>query len=293
MLNKDDLKDVSELIESFRPKSTFFENEILVPGMIGRLEYVIQIYEEFKKISVDKEVAAHIDGALRAVVDPKLITLGVPAPKVGEQYLGSITKICDNEYINPIRNLLSKFPPDQVKGNIDLTTNFLNNACTLFQSIIGTKEKMFQYNLRAFLSITHTATGEAVSSPPTELTLILMPFQTRLDELINVARTSIQSIEAWGKQISEQKTKHVEIISHLSEVKAAAQQAKAAKINVWFQIAVIFFAISLVWFSQRANIYLEKRDLEDSVQTLRTEIDGYKKQQQTLLNQFNSAKRKK
>lgn len=265
MLKKEDLTQVSELIDSFKPQLTFFEKQILIPGMRGRLEYAITIFDEFKRICADRNVAIHIDAALRSIVDPEAIKLGVKEPEVGVQYLGAVARQCDEEYIKPLKEMLAKHPLQETSSDMDKATEFLNSAGTFFQTITGVKDKSFQYHLKTFLNIKQTATGAVVLSAPTELTLILMPFQTRMEELINVSTTAIESIRAWAEQITKQKAKHVEIISHLSEVKAAEEQARAAKYNMIFQVAVIIFTIILVIGAERAGIYLEKRDLEHSL----------------------------
>ncbi len=265
MLRKEDLKHVSELIESFKPKITYFEREILIPSVIDRLKYVAQIFGEFKKLCADTTVATHIDAPLRTLVDPRVFKLGAPEPKVGAHYLSIISNQCEEEFIKPITELLAKHPLEKATGTIEGATNFLNDATNLCQSIVGCKDKLFLYSLRAFLNVKNLNTGEVLLGAPTELSLILMPFQTRLEELMNVASTTIQSVNKWAEQIGQQKTKQVELISHLTQV-------KAIQWNFWCQVAVIVLTIVLVWASQRANLYLEKRDLEETVAELKGDI---------------------
>ena len=99
-------------------------------------------------------------------------------------------------------------------------------------------------------------------SPPTEISLILMPFETRLGELLNVAQTSSDSIRLWSEQIQQQQKKHIDLILHMSQIKVAKEQTLATRKNIQFQVAVIVFTLLLVILSQPIGTYVEKKLLE-------------------------------
>ena len=67
MLNKTDLTQVKDLIDSFQPGVTDFERDVLTPAIIDRLGYIKSICQDFQKICADKMVATH---DLRPVFDP-------------------------------------------------------------------------------------------------------------------------------------------------------------------------------------------------------------------------------
>lgn len=272
MLKKEDLDSVKSLIDSFQPRITSFEREILVPQVIGRLEYITEIMIEFRKLAADKSVSVHIDAAVRKVVDPKLADLKQPEPAVGAQYLAAISRICEVEYINPIQDLLRRNPPTEVLKDFESTSRFLNECTGFFQSIVSTKDTLFLYSFKTFLNLKNASTGEVILGPPSELSLILMPFSTRLGEMVNVADTAIQSIRLWGEQVGVQKQRHVDIITNVSQVKASEFQVAAAKWNLVVQVAVVVLALVLIVGSYKANQYLEKKELEDSLQEARTQL---------------------
>lgn len=287
MLRKEDLDGVKSLIDNFHPRITSFEREILVPQVIGRLDYIVEIMTEFRKVASDKSVAVHIDAAVRAVVDPKLANTKLPEPAVGEHYLTAISRICEADYIKPIQELLKRNPPAEVLKDFESTSKFLNECTGFFQSIVSTKDTLFLYSFKTFLNLKNTATGEVLLGPPSELSLILMPFSTRLAEMVNVAETSIQSIRLWGEQIGLQKQRHVDIITNVSQVKSSEFQVAAAKWNLIVQVAVVILALVLIVGSYKANQYLEKKELEDSLQQTRLQLAAANEEIKSLNEQIS------
>ncbi len=283
MLEKQDLIQVSDLIESFKPKLGFFEEKVLIPAAKERISYVVEIFEEFKKICRDPGVALHIDGALREIVNPTKIDLGAADPKVGAQYLAAVLRQCDEEYINPANQILARFNDENDPKTIESATELLMAVTNYFESILGVKETVFHYSLRSFLSVRKTDTGQTILGPPQAITLVLMPFQTRTEEMANVARTTIESIRRWAEQVADQKKKHIDIIVNLTQIKSSEQQARAAKYNMWFQVAVVIFTIVLVIAAEKTNSYLEKRDLEKALNASEIERNSYKQKLESTM----------
>jgi hypothetical protein len=276
MLSQNDLSQVSGLIESFKPKVTYYEKEILVPNMIGRLNYIVEVFEEFKVICERVDVAREIDGPLRVIVDPRAIELGARPPVVGQRYLAEISRQCDEQFIAPIRELLASHPKEQINSSIENTTNFLNEAATFFRSIVGCKDTLMLLNMQTFPVVENLRTREIVLGAPQEHSLTIMPFKTRLAEVQNVADSSVKSIELWGNQIGKQKTEHVTLISNLATL-------KSTKLNFYTQVAVVLVALALFWLSYRANLFLEKKDLEDSIAKLKTELISVQENEASLV----------
>lgn len=273
MLDEKDLQSVRRLIESFQPPITFFEREVLLPHVKGRLDYLKVIFEEFKKIASDKEVAVHIDAALRSVLDPRLFDLGVPEPKVGQQYLSKISEMIDDQFLQPLDALIATAGSPQLLERASSLTEVLTDVYNFMQSIVGVQHILFQYSLKSFLNIKETATGKVLLPPPIELSLMLMPFQVRLSEMVNVAQSTMDSIKSWGDQLREQKKQHVEIIVQSAKVKSAEAQARSAKLTMWFQILVIAFTVILIVFTWRANLFLERFELSKALDGTRNELD--------------------
>lgn len=279
MLSSKDLEQVSTLIESFKPKITYHEREILVPSMIGRLEYIAEIFEGFKTICAKTDVAREIDGPLRVIVDPRAIELGAKTPAVGQKYLAEISKQCDEQFISPIKELLAKHPKEKVLESIENTTNFLNEAATFFYSIVGCQGTLLLLNMQTFPVVENLRTKELVLGPPQEHSLTTMPFKTRLAEVHNVADTSIKSIEHWGNQIGKQKTEHVTLISNLTVL-------KSTRWNFYTQMAVVLVALALFWLSYRANLFLEKGDLAEGITALKSKLSAAQENENALASKI-------
>jgi hypothetical protein len=314
MLTSDDLKTVQKLIEDFKPKVGFFEKEILIPGIEGRLEYILEIFGEFQKICKERDVATHIDAPLRKTVNPELIKLGVPEPKVGEQYLSIIHKQIDDEYVFPIKKLLDKYKGQDKFLNIDKMVEYLNDVSNTLISIPATKSRLFRYSLRSFPNIKKLDTGEVIIGPPQELSLVMMPFETRIEELANVAQTTIDSIKEWANQIRDQKSKHVDSIAHVAQVKAATENfrasqeavnaskeatkvaeknllaseesVKVAHKNLIIQISVIVFTIVAIIISQRVNLLLELWELDKALELKNAQVLENENMNQKLTNEM-------
>ena len=287
MLAQQDLDKVSSLIEGFKPKLGYFEKQILVPGMIGRLEYVIEIFKFFQSVCQKTDAALNIDAPLRNLCDPRVFHLGAPEPKVGQQYLTIIERQCEDDFIKPARKILADFSVERATSSLEELVDFLNATSNFMQSIAGSKERLFLYSLRSFVSVKDTRSGNIEVGPPMELTLVLMPFQTRLDELGNVAAKTIESIEGWTNQLRNQKARHVDVIVNLSHTKAAEEQARSARFSIIFQVAVIVFTIILVYGAEKMNLFMETRELEKSVTTLEGKLAISLKSEADLKNLVN------
>ena len=271
-LSVKDLESVKSLIDNFKPRITTFERNILVPEVIDRLTYVVEIMRSLQEITDDPFVALQIDAPLRSLVDERLYELGAPEPRVGVQYLASMKRIIQQEYIDPIEAFLAENPKETILQDFDSTSVFLNIAVTYLRSIADTKDMLFVYSFKTFVNLRNSSTGSVVLGPPMELALILMPFDVRVKEMANVAETMIKSIQLWGEKIGEQKQKHVEIIANLCQIKSSESQERAARLNLYAQLAVIFLALVLIVGSYKANQYLEKADLEESLHSVKSEL---------------------
>lgn len=271
-LSVKDLDSVKSLIDNFKPRITTFERNILVPEVIDRLQYVVGIMRSIQEITDDPSVALQIDAPLRSLVDERLYELGAPEPRIGVQYLASMKRIIQQEYIDPIENFLAENPKESILQDFDSASSFLNNAVIFLRSITDTKDMLFWYSFKTFVNLRNSSTGAVVLGPPVELALILMPFEVRVKEMANVAETMIKSIQLWGEQIGEQKQKHVEIIANLCQIKSSESQERAARLNLYAQIAVIFLAVVLIVASYKANQYPEKVDLEESLTSVKEEL---------------------
>lgn len=266
LVRPEDLKDLKKLIKDFKPEIGLFESRIFIPQVIGRLDYLLDIFSEFRVLTEDEQTAILIDGAVRSIVDPRRVDVRAPEPAVGRQYLEMIRTLIDDQFIEPIQDLKQRYPVDElINGDIDQLIAFLNEAKLIFESIFGVREKMFTMAFRPLINIRNTRTGEILYGPTDALSIILVPFETRLGELINVAQTTSESIRLWSEKLKDQHLKHVEMISDLAQITVAKEQTRATRLNIWVQVAVVVLAITLAILSQPLGTYMEKKILESAL----------------------------
>ncbi|MGY3805208.1 hypothetical protein ACWNT8_14180 [Pigmentibacter ruber] len=277
MLDHKDFEEAKKFLAEFSPEVTSFESDILTPELIGRLNYIKTVFIEFKKICSDKTVADDMDKFVRELYNPSFYRQDdINNMKVGENYLKFISQQIDSQFINKIDNLLSK--GSNLKNDFKEYSHFYLEIYHLMHIFIGTENTLFQYSLRVPTIITETITGigKPQLGPPVNYSLILMPFKTSLEELVSIAKSSIESIKSWKKRIETEKEERTKIVVHISQLKASLKQAQATKLNMWFQILVIIFAICMSFFAYYFNMFLEKRDLQKNFEKIELELKSCK-----------------
>lgn len=266
MISQNDLKSFKDLASEFKPDPTFFERNILVPQIWGRLSYTREIFISFKAITEQKDIASLIDKAVSNLGFPIAKTKQAE-PEFGRYYLEHLRFNMIDSYINPIAELLNRYPITRLKdGNIDLMISFFNEARVIFDSIVSVKESMFLFSFKGIVNIRSAKTGVLQSNPAEDFSVILAPFEIRMNELTNVASTASDSIKIWNESLKEQNKKHLEMISSMYQVKSSREQSSAAKWNIAFQVVVIIFALIGVILSQPVGTYVEKKMLEGAYQ---------------------------
>lgn len=285
LLSKADVDSIKNLLTDFSCPITFFEKKVLLPEVKYRLTYLRSIYENFIQICDDPNLAVAINESLRNLVKPALYPPVMQPSQVGTAYLNIVMTTIRDDFIAPIDVLLAASNDTSLENEISKLTQFFTDVLNFLESIIATESTVFYYSIRTFFDVT-TESGKRLIGAPDELRLILVPFQTRLLELVNVAKVTMESIRLWHKQILEERKKHVEILIRASEVRVATEQVRASKYMLLFQLLVIVFSIALVIVSQKANLYLEKRDLEDALQSCKTKLSDVLLNNQAQRNQF-------
>jgi hypothetical protein len=274
MITEDELSEFKKLINNFKPEIGEFEKKILLPEISGRVDYIYKIFEEFLAIANDSNNALIIDAAVREIADPKKIDINAPEPNVGKNYLRMIQELIKGQYLNPIDTLKAKYPLESIQnGTIDNFINYLNEVKILLNGIVFAKEKMLTMITKKLVNIKNAKTGIVEYGPPESISIILIPFELMMPELVNIASSTIDSIQNWIKKLKDQELKQIQIISDFSQMKVAQEQAKASqaqvnttKWNIGFQISVVFVAIILVILSQPITSYIEKAIAQNAFQ---------------------------
>ncbi len=286
ILNQDDIDSLKKTFENFKPVMAYFERDILLPRIKGQLEYLITIFEEFKVIASNPSVATHIDAAIKKVADEGKINIGPSEPKVGVAYLESIKEQLDSSFILPIKQLIeTKFSNiDEISNDYVKIIDAMNATYNEVQSIVACKEKLFKYSFRSFPNLKHTKTQEVILGEPTEVTLGLMPFDIRVDELVNVVETMMATINGWTADIRDQQKKNREIIIKLSEIKAIKEGQKHQLLLIVVSLVLIVLAFT---FGFSGNQFLEKKQLKDELISLSSEMKHLSNEHNALKKQSN------
>jgi hypothetical protein len=272
LLKQRDLDEVSRLLAKFKPVVGFYEIDFLVPEVLNRLQYSKSLFLRMKAICSDATVQEQVGKALAQLTRAIPDTRGPTAAEMAKEYLSQISSQCDSSFIEKIDQVLEESKSLRGRIDIDETRKLLNKASQIFQTIVGTKGILFHFSIRGVLHVTEKSTGAAVLRPASELDVILMPFERDLGELFKIGEATVESISDWGNHVKEQKVRHTEIFSQLTQAKASRFQASAAMWATWFQVAVIVLTIVLVVASYRAGLYLEKKELEDTVRKLEESV---------------------
>lgn len=270
MAKQSDLDAFKKLLADFTPAITTFERSLLIPEIIGRLSYIRSTSVELRAICVEPNLAQRIDADIRSLVIPERFNLTAPPPEVGQAYLNGLSRQLQEQYIDHIDKLLAAYPVVQITTDFDTLTDFINRSRSIFEAFVSLEKVLFQYSVRRFLSVVDTATGQTISTEPQSLSFILSPFQNHVQEIARVCEATRASIDEWATQIRNQKARHVDLLVSVSEVAAAKAQASAAKYSLVFQIAVIVFAVALLFVGNWTALFAEKSALETELQSAKS-----------------------
>lgn len=282
VLNKKEVDETRKILEEFKPVVGYYEKEILLPQIKGRLEYLITIFNQFKTVASDQDVATHIDAAIRQVSDEKKIDLKGLEPAVGKAYLGEVSRQVDKEYIEPLEKLLAEEFSDleAISNDYSKIIDVMNRTYNEIQSIVACKDLLFKYSMKSFPNLKHTKTQEVILGEPVEVTLSLMPFETRLAELVNVVDTTMGSIKSWTESIRDQRKKNNELMIKLTEIKSVKENQKYQLILIIVSLILIVLGFTL-GFS--GNKYLETKKLQDELIESNVLLDGLKNEKAILI----------
>lgn len=270
MAKQSDLDAFKKQLADFTPAITTFERSLLIPEIVGRLGYIRSTSVELRAICAEPNLARRIDADIRSLVIPERYSLTAPPPEVGQAYLNGIFRQLQEQYIDHIDKLLAVYPITQITTDFDTLTDFINRSRGIFEAFVSLEKVLFQYSVRRFLLVVDTATGQTISTEPQSLSFILSPFQNHVQEIARVCEATRSSIDEWATQIRNQKARHVDLLVSVSEVAAAKAQASAAKYSLVFQIAVIVFAVALLFVGNWTALFAEKSALETELQSAKS-----------------------
>lgn len=276
MIKDDDLKSVKKAISDFEPILGTFERELLIPNIIDRLNYIKERLQQLILLCDDPRTQLHISASLEEILHPLDKRDSSKGNVVGKAYLQEIKRQILETYIAPIDIILNGYEGDDLK--LSPTIKLLNKCNMVFQSFSSLEDKLFFYSLRSNLIIIEQGSGKKVVEEPKAYSIILSPFQTTVQELSDVAKSSMDSIKLWSDGIKKQKPQHLTVIQETIRYNSSKEDNKRSLIFFGIQIATIIFTVILIILSQKMNLWLENQELRNSVSFIKLEKDTYKAQ---------------
>ncbi len=267
---------------------TSWDKEFFISEIWDRMKYIKSIIVHFQSLCDHPNLARDLDTRLRPILNPMNFNIAEAEPKVGEGYLSAVKKSLVDSYLTPIDLFLKTYGEFVADPKPKMMGPFLSEARFMFDSIVNTKDDPFKYHFIAMPSIKDLKTGEVLAGEPKEISIVLKPFEVKMNELANVCRKTIDSIELWVKQREESRQKLIDFTLNQSQVDAAYYQKQTAKWTTWFQIAVIFFAVALTIVADQYTNYSEKWSLERELEELMIKSKQWENGQAKLKEELSS-----
>lgn len=249
-------KKLSEGFTSFPLED--WDKEFFIPEIWNRLRYVESILFEFQKMCADKNLALDLDARLKPILIPEKFNLSLSEPQIGIQYLDTVKTMIQEHYLDPLSKFFASYEKFYQNPQLDIMWKFLNEARFLFDVISQTKADPFTYHFKAFPSVKNLRTGDVVADEPMEVSIVLKPFEVKMNELANVCKKTSESIEIWANKRREAKKELMNFAASQTQVEVAYHQKISNKYAFLFQLLTIVFAIVFILVGDRINAYSDK-----------------------------------
>lgn len=251
-----------------------FEWRVLVPELRDRARFLRNLFEDLKAICRDPELPPYLAGPLAAAVGP-----GFGGPAGVRKYLTQTEQMIETNYIQQLDGILTTPPISDVPA----LARFLQKMHFVADSIVRSKDVLFQFHFQRQLQIRNKSTGEVVVGPPEEFEMILSYFRIALDQLVRSAEATEATIKHWKDQADAAKKPFLEFV-------AASTNAATSRRTIVIQMLAIGLALSLSTFfmTVRDPFALRKENRELRLQVEETarllekasvELAGFRGQQ--------------
>lgn len=255
-----------------------YERDFFLPEIKGRCEALLSYCKEIDAFCTARSDEHNFGVLLRNLVlggyDETQIPAGDRPPTPGalaRQYFSAIQEVNRTTFIEPLERVIQKIKPDITLKEFGSLLNEVNLVCS---SVIQIKEKLFLYRLSSFAFVRDPQTGEVLPTQPRELTLLLVPFQSAIENIYGVANSTSGTIHQWHKEQMQWKTEFMKVVSE-----------RIAQRN---NLLAIIVAIAISWAFMMGTKPLEKWQLERDSEALKTQINEDSKQRQQLEEQIKA-----
>jgi hypothetical protein len=155
-----------------------------------------------------------------------------------DKFLGDLDAMIEDSFLVPLRKIAAQ--PDPV-SDVPSLLGFLQDVHRVCSSVIVAEGLLFSYRMESIPHVVDRRTGEVTLKEPVEYNLTLLPFRAGLDALEKTAKSTLDTISHWKKQIDASKAPFLEYL-------AASTNASASRLTIWIQLLAITVAVSWSFF---------------------------------------------
>lgn len=258
----------------WRKELNDFEKNMLLPSIKGRLEILKAYFKEIQN-HCNENLNNETFGALilsittQGVKAPLYITAQMTHAEISHKFFQEISLQCQNEFLNPIEEIL-----DLINDDISLKEfmNILNKTNFICSIALQTEDKLFMFKFNTFISLHEKYSGEVKSVKPLEYEAITIPTKNVISNIIGVCKGTIESIQHWQKEVMEWKSKTLEL-----ETVRLNRQNQFLTIILALSLSALFFALNdpyQLWKSESFVNSLKKSQAELEIELSKEKLNS-------------------
>lgn len=230
-------------LKSWRKELTDYEETILVPALIERLEFWRGCFAKLQVQSEETRNDPPIRQALKSLLKKGSAKLSEEElqKKIDEYYFGINRNLAD--YESECTKLIKEAGSVNSLKSLALFLNKLNNFCS---STSVVKYNTFFYQVQFSWVLQSITSDNIIPTEPTEVKILWLPFKVILDEILSSVKSTSETIHHWHKEQFEWKTQQLSLIAHRALIRA----------QIVSVIVAIIMAVCVSWvFLNAADYY--------------------------------------
>lgn len=251
------------ILDARRVELDLFEREMLIPEMLGRVEYMREMFERISEIAAAPETAYRIAPVLRELI-PQYAE-GVDVEPTTD-YLTKVVVQIEKAFLSPLRRIEQEFSSIT---DLEQMMRFFTQLRRICAMLMDLDNVLFRYSAAVTISVTERETGKRLRDEKKEWSIILTPFELALGELKRVAETTEASIEHWRQQQEAAKKPFLEYA-------AAATNSATSRRTIYIQLLAIALSVAFSSFFLTARdpfaLAKENRGLRNELESVKGEV---------------------
>ncbi|MBU1121572.1 MAG: hypothetical protein KKF54_02585 [Candidatus Omnitrophica bacterium] len=250
-----------------RKHLTDYEKEQFIPDLKDRLNILKQYFSDVIKLCETQRNSRIFTEAAKSIINPTNAAPDLQSPQetIGEKFFDDIKTQVQQQGIDDIDKILKKFKDIQNLKQLGLFLTELNYLCSSLTTI---NNRLLLYKVETYPYFEDTKTGQVITTHPKEYFLVIEPFQILVTNIVNVAKTTADTITGWRTQALKLKSQYLDLYTNRLSI-------KNTKLVLYIQILTIILAIVLSAFFLTANdpfnLYKENQKLKQSIKVVAEE----------------------